>query len=475
MRRSLWAITLVSLSSCMGPCYDPQYVSIPVTWRLETDEGSTLCNLDWWKQFEDPVLNELIIIALQNNYDLKVAISRVYEYYARYRIVSSALFPTLNGDANFFRTENSLVAPGVVPLSLQRIFNDFQGFFGLSWELDFWGRVRSASEASYADFLSQIEARRAVVMTVVSAVATAYITLRQLDAQLEVSRNTLDTRIEFLKLARSRFNLGETSELEVAQAEAELEIAAIRVLEFERQIPIQENLVSVLLGENPYSIERGIAIDNFQYPITIPAGLPSDLLIRRPDIVEAEDVLIASNARVFEARALFFPQITLTGFYGSESTQLHNFLTAPAEMWQYGFNAVQSIFDAGKIVYQVKEAKAIRDEALFEYRQTILNAFREVDDALISCKKYRELVVEHERQVAILEEYLHLARLRYQEGEVDYLNVLDAERQLFDAQLNLATSQGNNFNAVVQLYNALGGGWVYEVDAIALSAQCCED
>ncbi|WP_079989496.1 efflux transporter outer membrane subunit [Candidatus Protochlamydia phocaeensis] len=489
MRKSICLLSLfLSLTACFRPTYDPPCISVPQSWRLNTDEGSTLCNMRWWEQFNDPILNQYIIVALQGNQNLQVAIARVREYYARLGIADSFLLPTINGNASFTRSKISLASanlfPGTtaangaaapaLPTGFKRIFNDYQLFLSLNWELDFWGRLQSLSAASYAELLAQVEARRAVVMMVTTAVANAYITLRQLDAQLAVSQKTLESRLESLKLAQYRFEMGETSEIEVKQAEAEVEIAAIRVIEFQRDIPQQENLLSILLGENPHYIERGSSLDALQYPPTIPAGLPSDLLTRRPDIIQAEDNLIAANARVFAAEALYFPQINLTGTYGSESEKLHRLLTSPAEMWQYGLNLIEPLFDAGRTYFQVEEAEAVRAEALFNYRQVVLTAFREVNDALIAYRKDRELVHEHQRQVKVLADYLHLAQLRYAEGEVDYLNVLDAERSLFDAQLQLVQAQADSFIAIVQLYNALGGGWVTDADNIALAGGQCE-
>lgn len=480
MRKGFWVILLlIVVSSCFRPHYQRQYVDIPESWRIETDEASTLCNFRWWEQFNDPVLDELILTALYNNQDLQAAISRVFEFYARLGVTCSKFYPQVYGQYIYTRTKSSIAVPligsqstDMIP-SIQRINNDFLGFFNTTWELDFWGRIYSASAAAYADLLSEEEARRAVVLTVVTSVANAYIALRQLDEQLKISIDTLNSREESVKLAKSRFHLGETSELEVKQAEAELEIAAIRKLEFERAIPIQENLLSILVGENPQTIERGKTLDQFSYLIEIPAGLPSELLERRPDILEAEDKLVAANARVTEARALFFPQFTLTGMYGSDSDELRTFLTSPAAMWQYGISMVQTIFDAGKLVYNLDETIAFRNELLYNYRETILNAFREVNDALVENVMDEKIVKEHEIQVEVLGEYLHLATLRYEEGEVDYLNVLDAERSLFSAQLDLVTAQADRFSAIVQLYGALGGGWVYDADSIAMETRAC--
>jgi len=472
MRKILGLLFL--LTGCFRPHYDPQPVDLPTEWRLQADEGSTLCNFRWWEQFQDPVLNQLVLTALKNNQDLHVAIARVYDYYGRLGIVNSNLYPALYGNGSYNRAETSLNIPVGLTPGVGRINNDFQAFFNLSWQLDFWGRYRSASDAAYAQLLTQIEARRAVVMTVVSAVADAYIVLRQLDMQLDISKQTVASRQYFLKLAQDRFELGETSEMEVMQAAAEVESTKIRLIEFELAMSLQENLLSVIVGENPYAIERGVTIDLFKYPVTIPTGLPSDLLVRRPDIMGAEDNLIAANALVTEARTLYFPQFQLTGAYGNESDMLKNFLTAPSRMWQEGFSAVQTLFDAGKISYQVDSAIAQRDEALFIYRQTILTALKEVDDGLISYQKNKELAEEHRIQVAVLAKYLELAVLRYNEGETDYLNVLDAERTLFAAQLAFVQAQSDSFTAVVELYNALGGGWVIDADAMATTLNAAE-
>ena len=380
---TLLFLSLFILSGCLRARYTPQPVCIPQEWRLEASEGSTLCNFRWWQQFEDEVLNDLIITALNNNQDLKIAIYRVKEFYAQSGVVGSFLYPTVDGVADYENIQSSLATPLPVLPGIKRVNNNFELFFNLNWELDIWGRIINASDAAYADWLSQIEARRGVVLTLVTSVAHAYISLRSLDAQLVVSQNTLDSRIRSLDIAKSRFELGETSYLEVTQAQAEVEDALIAVIVLKRDIPQQENLLSILLGESPHEIPRGLDIHNFNYPLSIPAGLPSDLLTRRPDIVEAEDQLMASNSRVWEARGDLFPKITLTGIFGSQSDQLKELLKSPAQMWLYGVNAVEPLFNAGRTFYQIDEAKAIRNEALYNYRQTILTALLEVNDALI--------------------------------------------------------------------------------------------
>lgn len=469
MRKTLWIpFAFLLCTGCVTPRYDQQYVEIPPTWRLETDESTTLCNMRWWEQFDDPVLNQLIETALRNNLDIQVAISRVLQFYDEYRIVSASLYPTITAAGSYDRARPSQAIPFSSGPGIPSVLNNYLATVNLSWELDFWGRVKSASMAACAELFAQVNNRRAIVISIVSAVADTYITLRQLDAQLTISRETLATRQESFRLSNSRFELGETSELEVWQSLSAVEDAMIRVITYERQIPLQENLLSILLGEPPQGIPRGEPLRQFHYPVSVPAGLPSDLLTRRPDIMEAEYQLIAANARVGEARALYFPQMQLTAKYGNESIALSNFLSSPATLWAYGVSAVQTLYDTGRIYYTVQEAKDERDEALFAYRQVILNAFKEVNDALIACKKNQELVVEHEKQVAVLAEYYRMAYLRFLEGEVDYLNVLDAERQLFASELAWVEAERDNYTAVVALYKALGGGWVIDADQMAL-------
>lgn len=475
MRKTYWILGLLFLfTSCIRPDYHRPYVNMPEEWRLDVDESTTLCNALWWDNFHDEVLSDLIASAIRNNQDIHVAISRVIEFYDRLRVISSQQFPQITANGGYTRYQSSLDLPGTSPApGVPRINNDFLAQLNLSWQLDFYGQFQNATYAAYADLIGQVEARRAVVMTVVANVASSYFTLRALDAQLTVSRMTLKSRQEALKLAEDRFHLGETSELEVIQSAAEVEIAAIRVLEFERDIPQQENLLSILIGENPHDMPRGLQIEQLQYEVEIPAGLPSELLARRPDIVRAEQAIIAANARVAEARALFFPQITLTGNFGNESSLLRNFLSSSAVFWQFGLNGVQTILDFGKTWYTVEEREALRDETVFAYRQVILTALQEVNSALVAVRKDKELVVENEKQVQILRKYLKLATLRYDEGEIDYLNVLDAMNQLFNAELQYIISQSNRLISIVTLYNALGGGWVDDADSLAISGDCC--
>lgn len=453
------------LSSCtLHPPYQRPFVEAPCDWRLESNDISTEVNANWWVEFQDPVLDALIGEALHNNLNLQIAVFRVLEYRARVDQVRAELLPKfdLTGGAN--RTQLSLETNQVTPGSL-RITSIFDFLANVSYELDIWGRIRSATEASFADFFAQIENRRAVVLSLVSAVAEAYIQLRQYDKQLAISRQTLQSRLESFRLAEARFQGGLTSELEVTQAASEMETAAAQVKEFEILVPQQENLLSLLVGRNPGEIERGDTLDTLQMPPFIPEGLPSELLEQRPDIRQAEQALVAANARIGQARALFFPQITLTGFYGGESLQLKDLFTDPARTWLYGFNFMQLLFDAGKTSAKVEEVMALKCEAYYNYLYTIQTAFKEVNDALILNRKSLELVDVQRRRVEILSASLRLATLQYDNGQTDYLNVLDAQRNLFAAQLDYVAAQGESFLSVVGLYKVLGGGWVLDADS----------
>ena len=480
-------------TSCLRPHYTRPDLDIPASWREGADADTPEYSDAFWRQFRDPVLDELVAVALKNNHDLKKAIYRIQEYYDIFRITSSAFYPSLYATGSYSRiksplginnTVSSLPTPPingnasteiqqgggqaaatgttVNGAALSPISNQYEGFLSSSWEIDLWGRIYSSSTASYNNLLAEVEAARSVVLTLITSVINSYFTLRQLDAELAVSKQTLASRQESLKLAIDRFELGETSEIEVRQAQAEVQSAAIRVVEFERDIPKQENLLSILLGENPGAIARGLSIDAFEYPMEIPAGIPSDLLCHRPDILQAEKQLISANARVAEAKSLFFPQISLTGTIGSISEALRDFASTPTNFWQYSVNALWPLFTGGQIYYNVKRTEAVFFEAVENYKQTILTAFREVNDALIDYEKERQLVVEHKIQVEVLKEYLKLAKLRYEEGEIDYLNVLDAERALFDAELQYVGAQADSFKAAVQIYKTLGVGILTE-------------
>ena len=455
-------------------------IDSPQSWRLPADESSTIANVDWWAQFNDPVLDDLIKIALENNYDLGVAVGRVYEFVARLGIARSYQFPEIDGTGSATRQESSLniIAPPPLPL---RTSNLFTVLLNLTFYLDIWGKIQNEVDASLADLLAQVDARRSVVLTVVSEVAASYVLLRQYDKQLEIAVETYNSRDYSYRLFKLRYEGGLISEMEVKQAEAEALNALVEVKQLQILIPQTENQLSILLGLNPGPIPRGLLLENMQLPPKIPAGLPSDLLEQRPDILQAEEQLIATNSRVAEAKTNFFPQISLTGTYGNQSVPLHRLFTGNSRTWQYGADVFQQIFNAGRISYEVEVEEGLRMQAIYNYYLVIQQAFREVDDALIAHKISLELKDILEKQVEVLKVYLHLANLQYENGQTDYLNVLDAERRLFAAQLQLVQFQADTFNSLIALYAALGGGWVVDADAQVvrdmpdLKELCCYD
>lgn len=462
------------LQSCVfHPPYERPCVEVPCTWRTQTNDLPTYANLQWWKQLGDPVLDALIEEALHHNKDLKVAMARVWEFYARLGIVAADLLPTVTANGTALRNELS-AQTSFLPVGFPRTYNAYALTLNLSYEVDLWGRVRSATEASLADLFREVDVRRGVVLSLVTNVANTYMLMRQYDKQLSIAKQTLKSRIESFDLAVARYEGGLTSELEVMQAASEVEDARAQVVQFEILVPQQENLLSFLIGHNPEAIVRGPPIDDLTLPPVIPEGLPSDLLDQRPDIMAAEQSLIAANARTGEAKALFFPQISLTGSYGNESLALHELFTSPTRAWTYGVNIIQTLFDGGKIYSQIDQAEAIKCEAYYDYLSKIQNAFREVDDALITHKLTVQLVLVEKERVRVLAEYLKLANMRYEEGQTDYLNVLDAERQLFNGQLDYAAAQSNSFITLINVYAALGGGWVIDSDSEAISDFACD-
>lgn len=480
-------------SSCtLSPRYERPCMEMPDQWRVDSDETETVINTRWWEQLQDPVLTELIQEALDSNKDLKAATARIAQFRAQLGIVSSQLYPQIYAQGSVSRQRMSQTLAGNLSLTqfdnqemdayggnqggalaallpnLSQIFpvytNDYLAVMTAAYELDLWGKIRSATDASFSELLGQIDARRALILSIVSSVADSYILLRQYDAQLLISQQTVKSREQSFLLAKVRFEEGLTSELEVAQAAAERDEAIIQVIQFQTLIPVQENLLSVLIGHPPAAIQRGRSVDAFQLPPDIPTGLPVDLLEQRPDILQAEELLKATNFRIGEARALYFPDITLTGNYGYESAQLHELFTNPSRTWQWMVNLLQPIFTGWKITSTVDLAKARKQEAVYNYLQVILTALQEVDDALIAHKNSKRAVVVQIARVKDLHEYLHLATLQYQNGLVDYLNVLDAERRLFGSQLDLAKGQADVFITLVNLYKALGGGWVIDAE-----------
>ena len=459
----LFSLLALTVFGCMvGPNYRRPAVETPPSWRFEEKEAREVANTAWWEQFDDPVLNELIRNALKENKDVKIAAARVEEFAGRYRTTRAPLLPQVGAGAVAGRSRATERGPSPIDGTINPA-NDFQIFLNANWEIDLWGKLRRATEAARADLLSTEEGRRTVILTLVTSVANGYVSLRDLDMQLEIAKRTAKSRQESYHLFQLRFRGGTISELELNQVKSEYERALSTIPLIEKNIAQQENGLCVLLGRNPGPILRGKMIDEFVLP-AVPAALPSDLLTGRPDIRQAEQELIAANARIGVARSLYFPSISLTSSLGYASTDLSKLFSGPAKVWSFAAPLTAPIFTAGAISGQVKSAKAVQQEALLRYEQVIQTAFREVEDALIDQKRSREQLEIETQRVITLRSYARIARLRFDSGYTSYIEVLDAERSLFDAELFQAQTKGVLFQALVNLYKAIGGGWVVQAD-----------
>ncbi len=470
MRRVFLAtVFMVGLCGCMiGPNYQRPPVDTPETWRFEDKEAKDVANTLWWGQFDDPVLDDLIQTALKENKDVKIAAARVEQFAGLYGTTRAELFPQIGAAASIGRQRSSELT-GASPIEGQgnTIFNSYEINLNGSWEIDFWGKFRRATEAARANLLSTEEARRSVILTLVSSVANSYINLLDLDKQLELTKRTAENYKESYDLFTLRFQHGIVSEIEVSQAKSQYEEAAANIPLFEKTIAQQENSLSVLLGRNPGPVPRGKKIDQLTLPV-VPAGLPSDILAGRPDIRQAEQDLIAANANIGVAKALYFPTISLTGLFGWASSDLSHLFNGPARTWSWAVPVSAPIFTGGSIAGQVKSAEAVQKQAVVTYQQSIQTAFREVEDALIDQKRTKEQMASQGAEVAALRDYVRLARDRYDNGYTSYLEVLYSESRLYSAELSLAQTQGSLFQALVNIYKAMGGGWVVEADKMTM-------
>ena len=456
-------LAIVTAGCAVGPDYKRPDITSPNAWRFAEEQVRDTANTVWWEQFNDPVLNQLIQTALKESYDVRIATARVNEYIGRYWVGRSGLFPQIGVNASAQRQQISSEGPVPLTPGVKNPSPVYEAAVFGSWELDIWGKWRRASEAARADLMSTQEARQAVILSLVSSVAVSYTNLRDLDKQLEVARRTVKSREDSYNLFKLRYEGGVISELELYQTRSEYETALASIPQIERAIAFQEDALSVLLGRNPGPIVRGRNVDDFSLP-AVPAGLPSDLLERRPDIRQAEQALIAANARIGVAKSLYFPSISLTGIFGWASTDLSSLFNNSAQQWSWGGVLIAPIFTGGAITGQVKTAEAIQEEALYYYQSAIQNAFREVDDALADQKFTRQQLATQAQAVASLSEYARIARLRYENGYTSYIDVLDSERSLYNAELQYAQLQGVLFAGLINLYKAMGGGWVIKAD-----------
>jgi NodT family efflux transporter outer membrane factor (OMF) lipoprotein len=463
-RVSILLLPLLATGCAIGPNYKRPAAPAPGQFRGAPLNGATASLADgkWFDLFKDETLKQLVTTALENNFDLRIAAERVLEAQAQFHIAGAGQYPLLSAQGQFTASRpssvgsNTGVTPGA-PLDVSYT----QAGVALSWELDFWGRVRRLKESARAQYLATEEGRRGVVVSLVGDVMAGYFTLRELDLELDIASRTRDIAGRNLKLVQLRHDQGAVTGLDVHQAEQLLYTATAQIASVQRDIEQTENALSLLLGRSPGDIARGKALDQFTLAAEVPPGLPSALLERRPDIRQAEQTLIAANAQIGAVKALYFPQISLTAFLGGQSRALSDLLTGPARNWSGGPAAtlLLPIFNASQIRAGVRLSEARKREMVITYQKTIYNAFREVSDALVGYDHTRQQRAQQELLVNALSETTRLSTLRYQGGRDSYLQVLDAERNLFQGQLALAKLRLQEMLSFVELYRALGGGW----------------
>jgi multidrug efflux system outer membrane protein len=453
------ALGLLLLAGCaVGPAYHRPPVAAPAEFRgASRASTNSLADLPWWRVFRDDRLQDLIRTALTNNYDLRIAATRVEQAQALAVQARSQLVPQVNYGALAGREKN--VFPGGGPVPNLPTSSIFSGNVNASWEIDLWGRIRRITESARAQFFASEEARRDVTISIIAEVAQDYFQLLALDRQLAIAQAATNSFGESLKLFDARLQGGVASKLETSSAEALLDSAAAGIPDLKRQIGLVENQLSLLLGENPGPIARAGSDFENQWPPDVPAGLPSALLERRPDIREAEQQLRSANAQVGVAKADFFPQVNLTGVLGVVSPELSSITSGNGDAWGAAASLTGPIFQGGRLRAQYRQAKAVRDQSVLQYQATALNAFQEVSNALISRQQLAETRVQQARAVAAYQEATRIALERYRRGQSSYYEVLQEQQLLFPAETTLAQTELSQLTAVVQLYRALGGGW----------------
>jgi outer membrane protein, multidrug efflux system len=449
----------LSVGCMVGPKYHRPVVQTPSAFRDPAEnpqlqaQVASYADLPWWQVFQDPKLQELIRTALKQNYDLQLATERINASRAQLAIARSSLFPQVSGNANFNGGKENLE---------QSRFNFLTLTADAAFQLDFFGKLHRANEAARAQLLATEDARQVVALTLVSDVATNYFTLLQLDLQLAITRETVNTQTDSVKLTQLRLEHGVATKLDVLQAQQVLDTANAQIPDLERQIAQEEDGLSILLGNYPQDITRGIPLVEQTLPPEVPAGVPSSIIERRPDIREAEQILIAANADIGVAKAQFFPQISLTGGGGGafgRSSVFSSLMTTQLGIWSYGAQVSQPIFTGGALKGNLHLAESEHRQALIGYREAIQHAFGEVSDALIGYEKLHQVRTRQQDSVADLQETVRISTLRYKGGTTTYLEVLDGQRSLYGAELTLAAARGDEYRSLVQLYKALGGGW----------------
>jgi multidrug efflux system outer membrane protein len=451
-RSSLFALSLIT-GCTLGPDYTRPDLDVPEAY-VESAAGESLANMSWWNLFKDQQLQSLIRTALAENKDLGIALARISEARANLGIVRADQFPFVDGVGRAGRGRQSReIFPGA------DTNNNFLLGADLAFEVDLWGRLRRATESARAELLASEESYRNVTISLVANVASAYLLLLDYDQRLQISRNTLKTRQDSLTIMQARFDKGTVAELDVNQAEIEVAGAEVAVSAFERAVVQTENAIRILLGRNPGPITRGQRLDQQVFPPQVPAGLPSELLQRRPDVLSAEQQLAAQTARIGAAEALRFPSLSLTGFAGVESSDLSDLNSSDAGSWSINANVFAPIFNSGKLKANVEAEKARTEQLLLNYEATVQQSFREVEDALVAVRTLRDEHAAQLRRVTAAQNAARLSRARYDGGVVDYLEVLDSERTRFSAELDESETLQAYLNAIVRLYKALGGGW----------------
>jgi multidrug efflux system outer membrane protein len=447
------------VSCAVGPKYHRPALQTPTAFRdiaaesQQQAQAASYADLPWWQVFQDPKLQELIHTALKQNYDLQLATERINAARAQVAITRSSLFPQVSANGDFIGGKEN---------TFQTKFNFLTLTGDAIFQLDLFGRLRRATEASRAELLATEDARQTVILTLVSDLASDYFTLLQLDLQLQITRETVKTQTDSVKLTNLRLDRGVATKLDVLQAQQVLDTANAQIPDLERAIAQEENAITILLGDYPHDVARGFPLVQQTLPPEVPPGLPSSIIERRPDIREAEQILIASNAEIGVAKAQFFPQIALTGSGGGSfgrSSVFSSLMASQIGIWSYGAQVSQPIFTGGALRGNLRLAKSEDQQALIAYRQTIQRAFGEVSDALIGYEKLHEVRVRQQDTVSDLEETVRISTLRYKGGTTTYLEVLDGQRSLYSAELTLASARGDEYRSLVQLYKALGGGW----------------
>lgn len=460
---------LVLMTGCLaGPDYRRPALQIPAAFRFQEPGMAGSVGALWWKEFGDPLLDAFIAEAVAGNRELKIAAANVEQAAGILTRVRSPLFPQLSYLASASRERGSENNAVTIPSSVANPQNLWELAVSASWELDLWGRIRRLSEAARADLLASEQARRGVLLSLVASVANSYFQLRGLDEQLSIARRNLAAYAESVRLFKLQYEHGQIPLLNVEQALTQYETAAAAIPQLEAQIAQTENALCILLGRNPGPLPRGNSIYQLGLP-AVPAGLPSQLLTRRPDIAQAEQTLVAANAQLGAARALYFPTISLTGAFGFQSAELASLFKGGSRSWSYGGSITGPIFTAGAISGRIAETRGARQAALEAYLSSIQSAFADVDNALIARSKVTEQIQAQERLVQAGREYERLARLQYDGGYAPYLTVLSAQQQLLPAELNLAQLRSSLFSSYVNIYKAMGGGWITEAEKGAAS------